>query len=461
MGRLVKRHWDRHDRTTRPASDNDHSEDLFDAFVPHSIHGWKFHIPVDAASRLAEAEANVAIFNRHHNEHQAICAEWLMRRAESAASSTIEGIRPPARRLARAEEQANRQPLSPYRPDAEAVRGVAAFEAAVAMPIERPLSLDDLLRVHSVLMGDGEPHSGVLRPVQNWLGSGIEPTPLKSRFVGPPPEEVPALMDDLLRRVREPLGSPLLEVAVVHAQFETIHPFADGNGRTGRALMQMMLRRGRLASTGTLPISAPLALRKSDYIEALNASHVVCAPDAVERSEALEGIVHVVCDAAEDAADYAAEIIRRVRAIESRWTEMAMGAKVRRGSAPRRLLSMLSRHPLMTVERASALLDEEPGTARRALQRLESLGIVTQRRVGRVSVFEADAVMGAYADAADPSGVLSASESAGYDTDRQDSTDAAVTGEITDRAWTRCRHFGKLARRQCALRDGHAGQHRY
>lgn len=461
MGRLVKLHWDSHDRATRPASARDHPDDLFDAFIPHPIDGWRFSVSTETADRLAEAESRVAAFNHRHRDHRVASAEWLMRRAESAASSTIEGIRPPARRLARAEERASRWPLGPHQRDAEAVRGVAAFEAAMSLPCDRPVSLDDLLRVHSVLMGDDQRHTGMLRPVQNWLGSGLESIHLRSRFVGPPPEAVPALMGDLLQRIANPIGSPLLEIAVVHAQFETIHPFGDGNGRTGRALMQMMLRRGRLAPAGTLPISAPLALRRSEYIEALQSSHVVCLPDASERGEALSGIIGVVCGAAEDAAVYGAEIIRRVEAIESRWTETAARAGVRRGSAPHRLVGVLSRHPLLTVERAAALLDERPGTARRALQRLESLGMLTQRNAGRVRVFEADAVLDAYADAAQPSGTLSAWGDGRYAPEERDWADTGSGDASPSGTWAQCPHFGERSRRRCRLQQDHAGQHRY
>src|SRR5690606_1609012 len=99
---------------------------------------------------------------------------------------------------------------------------------------------------------------------------GNDYNPCGAAFVPPPPEEVPDLLDDLCRAVDEHTLPPLVQAAVVHAQFETIHPFEDGNGRTGRALVQVVLRRRGLSPSFVPPISVVLARHREAYIEGLS-----------------------------------------------------------------------------------------------------------------------------------------------------------------------------------------------
>ncbi len=110
----------------------------------------------------------------------------------------------------------------------------------------------------------------VLRTRQNWIGGGhLLSSPLTADYVPPPSDLVPALMLDLVARINKGGGHPIVEMAIVHAQFEMIHPFEDGNGRTGRALMQIMLQKSRLNTPATLPLSASLAVRSDQYLASL------------------------------------------------------------------------------------------------------------------------------------------------------------------------------------------------
>ena len=106
------------------------------------------------------------------------------------------------------------------------------------------ITTNSLLEVHQRLLAGSrlERHDGSLRSVQNWIG-GSGYNPCSAEFVPPPPEAAPALLDDLLVFCNDDGLPALAQAAIAHAQFETIHPFVDGNGRTGRALIHLALRR--------------------------------------------------------------------------------------------------------------------------------------------------------------------------------------------------------------------------
>ena len=120
---------------------------------------------------------------------------------------------------------------------------------------------------------------GKIRTEPNWIG-GL--TPVHAEFVPPPPEEVSALLDDLCAYVSGEDHSALMQAALAHAQFETIHPFADGNGRTGRALLQLVLRRRGIAQHFVPPISLVLATCSKQYVAALMGMRTEDAQTAAE-----------------------------------------------------------------------------------------------------------------------------------------------------------------------------------
>ena len=112
--------------------------------------------------------------------------------------------------------------------------------------------------------------AGRIREEQNWIG-GNDYNPCGADFVPPPPEHVLPLLDDLFDAMDDDRLPPLVQAALVHPQFETIHPFHDGNGRTGRALIHVVLNRRGIAPEYVLPISVVLANNRDRYIAALTA----------------------------------------------------------------------------------------------------------------------------------------------------------------------------------------------
>ena len=329
-----------------------------------------------------------------------LAAEWLLDRSESIASSTIEEIRPSARRVARAEAQLELFQELPPATEMQALRNVAATQRAIELGAAgAALTVADLCEVHATLMGDEDPIAGRIRDRQNWIGSGALGTPLEARHVGPPPELVNDLLGDLVAYVNEGDDLTIVRAAIAHAHFETIHPFPDGNGRTGRALIQFMFRRDEMMGSGALPVSSALMLHKERYFDALNAVRYVGIPDDPARSRAYRPWIELLAQATAHACTLRERLIKHLEALSQRWTRRARHAGIRASSAASKLLESLPLHPVVTAESVANLLAVDPRTAQRAVARLAKLGILEQRSAGRRNrVFECGDMMDAFTE---------------------------------------------------------------
>ena len=218
----------------------------------------------------------------------------------------------------------------------------------------------------------------------------------------PPPEVVPDLLEDLVAFVNHcDGGQPLVRAALAHAQFETIHPFPDGNGRTGRALLQYMCRREGLSSHAPLPISSALMLAKSDYFNALDTTRVVCTPDDPSRSRAMQPWIDLSARATDHACRLYERLGEHVAAMQQRWHEAARERRIRTSSTAFRLLAHLPGNPVLTTGSVQRILRTNPRTARHAVSRLAEAGILVQRSAGRRNrVFECADMMDAFTEAA-------------------------------------------------------------
>ena len=217
------------------------------AFVPSKLGDLGVRLDNETVGAVSEAEHAISDLNsRSHPALQPLAR--LLLRTESIASSKIEGMQIDVPRLARAEARATLD--QKVGPDAERLlANIHAMQLAVdAAATTTPFTTGDITAIHDRLMrGDINFHQpGVVRTTQNWIG-GNDYNPCGAAFVPPPPEHVAPLLEDLCVYLNDETLSPLVQAAIVHAQFETIHPFADGNGRTGRALIHVILRRRGLA----------------------------------------------------------------------------------------------------------------------------------------------------------------------------------------------------------------------
>ena len=377
-------------------SRRDRKGGTYDAYLPDPLAGWDLTIPADVAADIADAEAAVRALNLRGTTHASLegLARFLLR-AESVGSSRIEGLAAAGQRLARAEAALALGGDPRDRVAVEILGNIDAMESAIALASEASsFGLGEQLEVHRVLMerSPAPELGGQVRSVQNWIG-GSSYNPCSATFVPPPPEHLPALLDDLFAYVDGDEHSPLVQAALAHAQFETLHPFADGNGRAGRALIHVVLRRRGLAPGFVPPISLVLATWSDDYIGGLTAFRHLGPSDDPARSagavEWLRTFAAATRRACLDAERYSDELTE----LSTRWRE-ALG-RVRADSATDRLLRVLPGVPILTVESASRLVGRSRPRAAEAIDRLVDAGILEQRNVGRerYRVFEAKDVL--------------------------------------------------------------------
>lgn len=220
-------------------------------------------LPAAVEALVAEASAEIARFDVGVGAEIAPFAAVLLR-SESAASSKMEHLTASAKAIALAELG------DPSRHNAaEIVANCRAMRAALALAEQ----LDEaaILGMHAVLLASSHPEwCGAWRREQVWIG-GSDGGPLDATYVAPHHDRVPAAMHDLVRFLSRDDLPPLTQAAVAHAQFETIHPFPDGNGRVGRALIHALLRGKGLTRQVTVPVSAGLLTDTDGCFGALGA----------------------------------------------------------------------------------------------------------------------------------------------------------------------------------------------
>lgn len=236
----------------------------YDAAIPASIAELAVTLPAAVLADAEEASNEITRFDAELGDEIAPFSSVLLR-SESAASSNIENLTASARAIAEAEALGD----TSRRNATLIVSNTEAMKAAVALADH--LDEHAILAMHAALMRDNDPASaGRWRTEQVWIGGGNF-GPRGAEYIAPHHSRVPDTIADLIDFTRRTDVPALPQIAVSHAQFETIHPFTDGNGRTGRALIQAMLRQKRLTRQITVPVSAGLLTDTDGYFDALGA----------------------------------------------------------------------------------------------------------------------------------------------------------------------------------------------
>lgn len=395
MGTLVRGFW-----ATRLAGIDLPRRDVaswpYEAYVPHRLASQAFVLTGEVAADVADATAAVARLDTRASaltNTEALTRLLLL--GESVGSSHIEGLEVSPLRLLRADF--DRAAGAPGRDTIalEVLANVDAMTYAVEHARER-FTPAGICAVHSRLL---EPtharmHAGVLRTEQNWIG-GSEYNPLNAAFIPPPPEYVPELLEDLCDFCNADNLPAIAQAAIAHAQFETIHPFADGNGRTGRALIHKILQRRGLARI-TAPISLVLATCSKEYIFRLAATRVVGEPTSPAGDEGLDRWIGFFATAMTRAVADAEGFEKTIAELQAAWLKRLVAS--RSHSAARALIVRLPETPLITVQSAAAMLERSIPAANQAVSKLVDAGILwpTSDR-GRNRVFEAREVIDAFA----------------------------------------------------------------
>lgn len=306
----------------------------------------------------------------------------ILLRTESASSSQIENLTVGARQLALAELEESRSENARL-----VVSNVHAMEAALTLADR--LDAESILEMHRVLMQHArgwEEHAGRFRNELVWVGSsGVGP--VGATHVAPRAALVPAAIEDLVRFVAREDIPPIIQAAVAHAQFETIHPFGDGNGRTGRALVHALLRGKGLTRSTTIPVSAGLLVDTARYFDALTTYRDGDAGPIIERFAF--------------ASRYASIEGRRLIDQLDAWLvgARARTAHLRADAAALRLIPALIGQPVINAKFAKQVLGTNDMTAQRAISALVAAGVLTERTgLRRNRVYQQEEVLAALDD---------------------------------------------------------------
>jgi len=337
----------------------------YKAFIPGRIADLE---PVFASSTAALCErAGSATARLNTGESELVSLEGLGRqllRSEALASSQIEGLSVSHHKLAEAELE-GRDGQHRAQEIMGAIRGM---ELAMEIGARAgSLSLDDVTAIHTALATAPplDRIAGQLREETSWIGGTTPPT---AEFVGPPHPYVKPLLCDLCEFMNRDDIPPVAQAAIAHAQFETIHPFGDGNGRVGRCLIHVLFRRRGLAPRYAPPVSLVLGAHKDAYIAGL---------DGFRAGKEEEWILQFA-RAVEVAAERASEFSTAVTGLQEKWREQL--GPVRSDAAVLPLIELLPKYPVVTA----AVAEREIGRSRpatiAAMARLEEIKALSRHR---------------------------------------------------------------------------------
>jgi cell filamentation protein, protein adenylyltransferase len=345
------------------------------AFIPDPLPPTSPPLSLDASTRdvLRSAEQKLSRLDLAGEMVPSI--EWFIYafvRKEAVVSSQIEGTQATLVDLlafeASAEGSASSKPTDDVQEVCNYVDALAYARRQLKNPKGLPLSVRLLNEAHRRLMKGGRGASrqpGEIRRIQNWIG-GTRPG--NAAFVPPPANELGRLLSDLEKYIhREDELSPLVRAALVHVQFETIHPYLDGNGRIGRLLITLLLEQWGLLSQPLLYLSLFFKQHRAEYYRLLNAVRLEGAWEAWT-AFFLEGVSTIADEAATTARDLFVLVNRDRRVLGARNSSVTAA----------RLLELLPRHPMVTIPAIVRLLKTTKPTAAKAVSVLERLGILKE-----------------------------------------------------------------------------------
>jgi Fic family protein len=329
--------------------------------LPPLIAGRPIPLTASQAGEVEEATREVMALDTSSGETLQALGVLLLR-TESVASSKIERVEASLDDFARA--------LHGVRTNSSAMSMVAATRALSVM-IDRVssssrLDLADITAAHAALMVDDpdeRAYAGRLRDMQNWVG-GSNYSPRNALFVPPPPETVRGYVDDLVDFANREDMPALVQAAIAHAQFETIHPFTDGNGRIGRALINSILRRRGITTHVVVPLATALVAHRDRYFDLLTDY----------REGRLDSLLSSFAESTRIAAAESRVTARRLEMIPAEWASQT--GPLRSDSAAARLLPTLLANPILSADDAIAHLGSAPSRAYAAIDRLHRDGVL-------------------------------------------------------------------------------------
>ncbi len=337
----------------------------YSAFVPAALPppiGWNATLAV-SLSTADRSIGRLAGEARHLPNPDLLVAPFI--RKEAVLSSRIEGTRTTLGELLAAEAGA---PVERSAADLrEVVNYVTALEYGLRRLDSLPLSLRLVRELHERLMrgirGDSAT-PGEFRRSQNWIGSPGS-TLADATYVPPPPSELFDCLSAWERFLHDDSLPPLVHAAFVHAQFEAIHPFFDGNGRVGRLLITLILAQRGVLPQPLLYLSAYFERTRQDYY-----SHLLNITECGEWEEWLVYFLNGVTVQSE-------ETIEKMLRIYELLSEWKLDLERERSRLPERALEQFVANPLWTVGALAERMEVAYPSAHRAINRLVELGAVS------------------------------------------------------------------------------------
>ncbi|SNQ48457.1 Filamentation induced by cAMP protein Fic [Frankia canadensis] len=364
---------------------------LYRTYIPDPLIGRPLALDATLDARCAEVEASVRALAVGAGARGLEGLARFLLRSEALASSRIEGLQVSPQQLALVElAEFEGLPVRGFSQNARLVANnvTALRRAGGDLSGAATITRDGIVDLYRALLPGQKPPGP--RDTQNWVGGGAW-NPLDAEFVPPPSDCVPALLDDLARYASGGGHSALVQAGLVHAQFETIHPFSDGNGRVGRALIHTVLTRRGLTQAAVLPVSLVLLTRSDAYVAGLTSYRYDGPPDGEAARAGVGMWLAGFLDAVDLAVDQAQAFSADVAALERLWADrlarqrQAAGrsSRARAGSSLRRILDMLPETPVMTARTVERMLGVSFPAARSALEELVAADVLTSRQVER------------------------------------------------------------------------------
>lgn len=391
MGAYLTRYWVPDGRGMNKA---ERMGGAYHPYVPDTLSDYEFVFSSSCAQAVSHAQEALA---RLEGARALVDTEPLARillRAEAVSSSRIEGLEMPSSKLLEYEEL-DRLGVD-HRLDsteAQVLGNLHALTDSLERVVEgSDITMDLICDLNRMLLAGTrlKDVGGYIRTEQNWIG-GNRVNPVGAAYVPPEPGEVPLLMGDLVDFINLGGRPPVVTAALAHAQLETIHPFADGNGRVGRALVHVILKASGFSQSTVPPVSLVLATDRERYIANLEAFR---CDDEAARFEATNGWVEYFANALVVSCERAEEFERTLIRIRDGWIERT---RFRADSAARQLLDLLLGMPAISIKTAQTLTGRSYPAARGAVLACLDAGILRQNSKNRKSgIFVADEIVAAF-----------------------------------------------------------------
>ena len=337
------------------------------AFVPHPLPPARPQLEADAAT-LTRAEQAIGRLSVAGSMVPSV--DWFIYafvRKEAVLTSQIEGTKATLMDLLNFEAEAGQAPNADVEEVCNYIEAQTYARGELGKPKGLPLSIRLLNETHKRLMQGvrgSNKNPGSIRSSQNWIGGS---RPGLARFVPPPPQELAALLSALETYIHK--GDklpPLVRIGLIHVQFETIHPYLDGNGRIGRLLISLLLEHWGLLTSPILYLSLYLKQHQNEYYDRLS---------AVRTNGDWEGWTEFFLEAVAASADEAVNMISVLFKLVSRDRTTVL-AHPTLSVAAVRLFEFLPRHPMVTTASVMQLLDITKPTAGRAIEVLVQIGVL-------------------------------------------------------------------------------------